>query len=439
MQEILTQPLRIGGVEVAGRLFKAATAETRAEPDGGHVGDDVLDFYEPIARGGTPLIITGNLAITADGAGLYREIAIDADDKLPGLRTLTALVHEHGSKIFAQLNHCGRQVIGHRDPVSASSTRELTYGAKPRPMTVAEIHQATADFAAAAGRAQEAGFDGVQVHFAHGYLLNQFLTPYTNRRTDDYGGTPQKRLRFGVEAVRAVRARVGDGYPIIAKFNGHDMLPGRPGLKTPALVEAAAGLQDAGLDGVEITSGHHESGLPMMRGRFTECFRAMAAGQFRTLPQPRQAIMRALWPVLAGAGNLAWGYREGYHLDYCRQFKARLDIPVICVGGWQHREQIEDAIRGGGCDAVSSARAMIADPLLFRHLVRDGVAAPACSFCNGCMGRLSHLPVDCYDFDVRTRRDAMLAKELGWAPRSAEPITEDRTPPAEAPRSRTRR
>lgn len=411
---ILFQPLRIGSLTVPGRVYKTATSETRASAEG-FVTDELIAFYEPLARGGTPLIITGNIYPRRDGQSTPRMTGADADDKVPGLARLVDAVHRHGSLFFAQVSHCGRQVatrsVGLDRAVSASAVTEPILGTRPRPLAAAEIAEVVAAYAAAAGRCQEAGFDGVQIHAAHGYLVNQFLTPHTNRRKDGYGGDPEGRLRFLLEVFRATRERVGAGYPVILKLNGSDALPLRRGLKTPALVEVARRLEAEGCDAVEVSVGHYESGLPVVRGRFLRLFRGMVRhGSARHLSKPRYLALRATWPLAALAANLLWPYREGFNLRYARQFKRRLATPVLCVGGWQHREAMERAIAAGSCDAVSSARAMIADPYLVRHL-RDGTAGPRCVFCNECAGVVGGLPVDCYHPRVRAEKDRMLAAE----------------------------
>jgi 2,4-dienoyl-CoA reductase-like NADH-dependent reductase (Old Yellow Enzyme family) len=412
----LTSPLRIGALELSGRMFKSATHETRASLEG-FVTDELLEFYEPIAAGGTPLIITGNAYISPGAQGVIRELAVDSDDRLPGLGRLADLVHRHGSRIFGQINHCGRQTARHPDPVSASAVRELSTGTRPRPMRTDEIVETTCDFAAAAERLQLAGFDGVQVHMAHGYLLSQFLTPHTNRRSDGYGGSPDARLRFPREVIAAVRERVGDGWPIIVKLNGHDKLAGRAGLDTTGLVEVAHGLQEAGVDAVEISIGHYESGMYLVRGRFDALFKGLGEGLFAELPPARRRAFALLRPAMAGFGNVAWRYREGFNLEYARRFTSQLRIPVICVGGWQHRSAIEAALNAGDCDAVSAARGFIADPLLYAHLVKNGEPTSACTFCNACVAYAGQVPVDCFEPHVRALRDATLRAELDWRPR----------------------
>ena len=337
----------------------------------------------------------------------------DDDDKIPGLAQLVAAVHAHGSKMFAQLNHCGRQVVprfaGLSEAVSASGVTELVTGTRPRPLTLAEIQRIVERYADAAERCKKAGFDGVQIHAANGYLMSQFLTPYTNRRTDAYGGSPESRVKMLRDVFRGIRSRVGPAFPIIIKMNGSDYLPFRPGLKTHELVEIAAIMEREGVDAIEVSVGHYESGFPMVRGTFGRCLRNMVQGSMSHLPFARRWLFRLLWPLLAFTFNLIWIRREGFNLPYTQEFKRRLSIPVICVGGFLTREAMEAAIRQGRCDIVSAGRAFIADPLLYRHM-RDNEPGPRCVDCNACIGHLGAQPADCYHPVVRAEKDAMLAR-----------------------------
>src|ERR1700751_5303381 len=256
----LLKPLRIGRLNVAGRLYKSATSETRATDDG-HVTDELLEFYEPMVRAGTPLIVTGNLFVSLQSKSAGRQGGIDSDDKKPGLREGGPLVHSGGSLLVAQLSHGGRQMARSSDPgkatVSASSVREPLYGTKPRPLRADEIPALVDAFAAAGARAQDVGFDGVQIHAAHGYLLSEFLTPHTNRRTDEYGGSLDNRMRLVREVFLAIRAPVGDDFPTLLKMNGTDMLPLRKGATTAELVRVAKVLADEGVDAVEVFRVHY--------------------------------------------------------------------------------------------------------------------------------------------------------------------------------------
>ena len=410
---ILFSPLDIGQISLPGRLFKTATAETRGTVDG-FATEAVADFYVPIARGGTPLIITGNIYVSRDGKSAPLQLGADNDDKILALSKVVDAVHEQGAKFFAQLNHCGRQVIPpfaqSPEAFSPSNVKDLLTGTRPKALTVPQIQRLVGQFADAAVRCQRAGFDGVQLHAANGYLLSQFLTPYTNRRTDDYGGTIENRTRFIREIIRAIRARLGTDFPVIVKMNGSDSLPLRNGLKTGELVEAAVILQREGIDAVEISVGHYESGFPMVCGTFDLCLRNMLQGSMSYLPPLRRTLLRVFRPLVTLASNLLWKGRQGYNLDFTPQFKRQLTIPVICVGGFRTREAMEAAIRQGKCDAVSAGRAFIADPYLYRHM-RDNKPGPRCVDCNACVGHLGAQPAECYHPIVKAEKDAMLARE----------------------------
>lgn len=404
----LFAPWRIGSLHLDGRLVKAATSETRASEDG-FVTDELLAFYEPIARAGTPLVITGNLYVSYAGKATRRMCGIDSDDKLAGLRRLTALAHGGGSRIFAQLNHCGRQVANPATgtALSASSVRDPITGTRPRAMTPSEISETVAQFAAAAQRASAAGFDGVQIHMAHGYLLSEFLTPHTNRRRDIYGGSIENRGRFAREVVTAAREQVGADFPLIVRLNGHDFLRGRGGLGTCELVAVARMLEAHGVHAVEISAGHYASGFQMIRGRFDRFFSDMLEhGAGRDIPRGRRCAMRLAGKPAGIVANSLWPKEEGFNLRFAREFKRALGIPVICVGGFHSREAMDAALGRGDCDAVSVGRAMIADPLLWRHLKEERLG-PACSYCNRCIARAGGEPVDCYDPQVRADRDGV--------------------------------
>ena len=410
--KILFDPFALGKLNVPGRVCKTATSETRASEDG-FVTDELLEFYEPIARAGTPLIITGNLYVTEAGKSTYRMCGVDAPDKVPGLKRWADLVHRHGSLLFGQINHCGRQVfakaMGLDSAVSASRVTEKVMGTKPRPLTMSEIKETIGRFALSARYCREAGFDGVQIHAGHGYLINQFLSPYTNRRKDDYGGSFDKRMRFLLDVYRAIREHVGDDYPLIVKIGGADALTGRAGLKTPELVEVARILQEEGLDGVEITVGHYESGFPMIRGTFGDFFKGLMKEGIGWQMTPFRKIGVTLFrQPISWMFDKIWPHYEGFNTHYSTAFKQKLTIPVICVGGFLTRQAATDAINNGLCDAVSVGRAMIADPYLYKHF-KDNTTGPECTFCNGCIARAGRLPVECYDKRVKEAKDKMLA------------------------------
>ncbi len=407
---ILFQPLSIGRLEIAGRVVKTATSETRATEDG-FATKKHIEFYEPMAIAGTPLIITGNIYTSRDGQSTPNQLGADADDKIPALAELTAAAHRHGSRIFAQLSHCGRQVVppfvGLQNAVSASNVMDLSIGTRPRSLTIEEIRHIVDEFGDAASRCKTAQFDGVQIHAGHGYLISQFMTPHTNRRDDEYGGALEGRTKFLRDVYHAVRTRVGADFPVIIKINGSDYLPLRRGLKTRQLVEIARVMEHEGVDAIEVSVGHYESGFPVVRGTFWRCMRGMVSGSVRFLPALWRLFFTLFWPLLAVVCNLIWRPYEGYNLRYARQFKAVLSIPVICVGGFQTRERMEAAIEDRLCDAISCGRSFIADPFLYRHL-KAGISGPKCVYCNACVGHIGSRALDCFHPQVRKEKDAML-------------------------------
>jgi 2,4-dienoyl-CoA reductase-like NADH-dependent reductase (Old Yellow Enzyme family) len=405
----LFSPLTLGPLKASGRVFKSATSETRAD-ESGCVTDDLLSFYEPIAQGGTPLIITGYLYVSEQGKAHPGQAGIDTDDKTAGLRAWAAVLKSRGGLAVAQINHAGRQIGGAKHAVSASDVREPLMGTKPRALRRDELPTVIESYAAGAERAADAGFDGVQIHCAHGYLLSQFLTPHTNRRTDDYGGTLENRARLILEIVRAVRERVGDQLAVLAKINGTDALPLRPGATTAEQVQVASWMQEEGLDAIEISRGHYESGPGMVAGRYGGFLTAQVRhGGATKLPAWRRAAGYTAAPVIERGLSLVWPAKQGFNLPQAQQFTAALEIPVICVGGFVTAEAMSSALDAGRCAAVSVARAMIADPYLYRHLREPDEQAPVCGFCNGCIARAGGTRIDCYSEEIRARRDAMLA------------------------------
>lgn len=416
--KLLFQPIRIGQLELAGRFAKSAYIETMCTEDG-FVTDQLIEHYEEIARGGTPLLMTSAIYFNQYSQAMTRGLALDHDDKIPGLQRLTARVQQYGAKIFAQIYHAGRQAVpsevGRQDAQAPSPQFEPVVGCKPRAMSIDEIRETVRLFGVAAERAKRAGFDGVQIHAAHGYLINAFLTPHTNRRKDEYGGSAENRMRFLVEVYRAVRAQVGPDFPVILKLNGHDDLPLRKGLITTDYVQIARHMQDEGIDAVEVTAGHYESGLTFERGHWKGFFSTLASphGIGRKWPTAKRLLISLLAPVLDAYLNRVSAFRPAFNLPYARAFKQALDIPIICVGGFADQATIEDALNSAGCDMVAVARPIIADPHMYNHM-KAGVTGPRCDFCQGCYARATALPTDCYNPHVKAEQMRMLQAESQW-------------------------
>jgi 2,4-dienoyl-CoA reductase-like NADH-dependent reductase (Old Yellow Enzyme family) len=305
-------------------------------------------------------------------------------------------------------------IAGHtgvHDPVSASSVFEPLMGTRPRALLAEEIPRVVGAFAVAAERCRDAGFDGVQVHAAHGYLLSQFLTPHTNRRRDAFGGTLLKRARIVREVVRETRRRTGPGFALIVKLNGHDRLPGRRGLDTEACVQVARLLEAEGVDAIEVTNGHYESGFAMTAGSFQDFYRELLVnGVGRQMDALRRTSLRLGHRLFDAVSRRLWPPQEGFNLAYSRRFKQVLGIPVICVGGFHTRAAMEAVLAEGAADAISCGRAFIADPWLVEHL-RTGVPGPRCDYCNLCLARSGTTPVDCFNPEVRAQKEKLLVEK----------------------------
>lgn len=397
---MLFDPIRIGPLEVPNRFVKAATSETMADADG-HVTDKHLQFYEPLARGGTGLIITGNVFASPDGRTTPYEGGLHVDAGIPGWKRLVDTVHRHGAKIMAQINHGGRQVMTKAvdvEPVSASDVRDPFLGVTPRPLREEEIHRIQNDFVQATVRAQQAGFDGVQIHAGHGYLINQFLSPYTNRRRDRYGGSRENRLRFLLELYDQCRAKVGKEYPLILKYNGEDKLfPPKRGITIEESVAMARVLAEKGFDAIEVTCAMYESGPYPVRGKFPK--EMFTEGLGRHMSKPVLFLVRGIAPLLSPL----YRYYEGYNVAYAAAIKKAVGVPVIVVGGLQNPSYMEALLKDGKADLVSLARALVADPEL-PNKVRKGRPFAVCSRCNKCIALAGVRSVECFDPEVVRQR-----------------------------------
>ena len=410
----LFEPIKIGNLELSGRMVKSATVETKCTYDG-YVTDELIQYYEEIAQGGTPLIITGATSFNDYSRGVPYQISADDDDKIEGLKRLVDTVHQYDAKIMVQIYHTARQAsvepVGRKDAQAPSAVFEPTLGVKPRAMSIKEIKEAVVLFADAAERCQKAGMDGVQIHAAHGYLISSFLTPHTNRRTDEYGGSFENRMRFLLEVYRAIRERVGGDFPLILKINGSDDLPLRKGLSTKELVKIATRMEQEGIAAVEITAGHYESCTTFERGNWNGYTkRTMTEGPGQSFSWLRRNLMLLFAPVVDYTFNKVAKFSEGFNLSYAQQFTQALSVPVICVGGLSNMNSIQGALDRNECDMVSAARAFVADPYLYKHL-KTNTSGPECDYCNRCFTAAGVQPIACGNEKVNAQRIMMLQVE----------------------------
>lgn len=409
----LFEAIKIGKLELPARLVKSAMVETMCKDDG-TVTEELIQHYREIAEGGTPLIITGAASFNVYSRGVPKQISVGDDQKIAGLKKLADAIHQAGGKIMVQIYHTARQAtpepVGRSIAQAPSSVYEPMVGVKPKAMSLEEIQSTVEEFAQAALRCKKAGMDGIQIHAAHGYLISSFLTPHTNRRKDKYGGSFENRMRFLVEVYRRVRDKVGSEYPIIMKLNGSDDLPFRKGLSTSELVKVAKVMEKEGVDGVEITAGHYESGTTFSRGKWKGYTRAvMINGPGQSMGWMRRRTMLLFAPLMDYFFSKVAAFKPGFNLAYAKAFKESLTIPVICVGGLSNRVLMKDAIKKGYCDMISVARGHIADPYLFTH-IRHNQAGPECDYCNLCFTRAGVEPLKCLNPKVSQVRELMMSE-----------------------------
>jgi len=330
----LSRPICLGGVAVRNRLLMAPL--TTNYGDGrGVVTEKTLGFYEERARGGAGALIFEAVSVSPRTRLVVRQHGLHDDVFLPGLREVTRRVHGHGAAIFVQLCHGGAKAgsaINGVQPLSASEV-PVKVTDIPRAMTREEISQAIEDFASAALRAREAGFDGVELHAAHFYLLSAFLSGYFNHRTDEYGGSVENRARLTCRVVQAVKSRAGEDYPVVCRIHGREALPG--GIDEAEARQIARLLADAGADALHIS-----------------------AAIFPVNPK-----LAASFAIQVG-GPPSKEVPSGCYLSYASTVKQAVGVPVIAVGKLNEPSVAEGVVRDGTADAVAIGRGLIADPYL---------------------------------------------------------------------------
>ena len=350
-QAILSRPLSLrSGASLPNRLAKGAMSEVLADPVTGAPTDRLVRLYERWSRSGAGLLITGHVIIDRGGVGEPGNVVIEDDRHLPGLRRWAETAQAHGARLWMQLNHAGRQTPRRvvRQPVAPSPVGLRGFGgmfARPRALTGDEIEALIGRFAGAAVVARDAGFAGVQVHAAHGYLFSQFLSPLTNQRDDVWGGDLAGRMRFLVETVRAIRAATGPDFGLGVKLNSADFQRG--GFTTDEAMQVAQALDAAGIDLLEVTGGNYES--PAMTG----------SGEL---------------PAAQRASSLR---REAYFLEYAQRIRTVTAVPILLTGGMRTAATMAAAITGGAVDAVGLARPMAFEPDLPAKLLAGAEGAEA--------------------------------------------------------------
>jgi 2,4-dienoyl-CoA reductase-like NADH-dependent reductase (Old Yellow Enzyme family) len=393
---VVFSPCLIGDLEIKNRLVRSATYENAATNDG-KVTEKLISIYRELAAGGVGLIITGTMGVSEKAMSYRFGLGIYDDAFITDLSKIPKAVRDADStcKIIAQVFHPGRQIIPEQpgpkfigslprallayiqrhpellqsggehktsiEPTAPSPVYDAFFERTPRALIVEEINEITDMFAEAIRRAQEAEFDGVQIHAAHGYLLSSFLSPYTNKRDDQYGGSTENRVRILREIYEKATKKVGKDFPILVKINTTDFLPG--GMDVKEATRSAELLEKTGFAAIEtsggmweaVTQGQEELGWPPV-----------------ILPEARTEIRSK--------------EQEAYFLPAAKTLKKTIDCSIILVGGLKSFDRIEQILDSGSADFVSLSRPLIRQPDLPNlWLSGKGPNKAECISCNACL------------------------------------------------------
>lgn len=389
----LFEPVRLGRLPLRNRAIRAAAFEGMAP--GHQVSEALIDYHRAVARGGVGMTTVAYAAVSRSGLAFPHQLWL-RPEAIPGLRRLVETVHAEGARVSVQLGHCGNMarpaLAGGR--ALAPSARFNPYGpSMPRAMTRRDIAEVVAAFGGAVRVARESGFDAVEVHAGHGYLVSQFLSPWTNRRRDEYGGPLANRVRFLREVMAAVRAAAGDRVAVLVKMNLRDGFPG--GMELEDALAVARILQEEGADAL-VLSGGFVSRAPMYIMRGAMPTRVMA----RTISRP---WLRTLVRLFGGWMMPAVPYSDHYFLEDARVVRRAVALPLVYVGGVASLKAAA-AVLAEGFDAIAMARALIREPDFVQRLAREaatGAATPSrCDHCNSCAARIYSTTMACHHRDT---------------------------------------
>lgn len=347
---VVFSKFKMGSLEMPNRLVRSATGEGASEENTGRPTKAIIKHYRKLAEGGIGLIITGHVAVSYEGRCYSRMSSLHTDEFVADYRKIVEVCHEHQTPVVCQLNHGGRQVDPTAKGIRAlcpSSVQSKGTSFLPEELTEKDILRIIDDFGMAAKRSKEAGFDGVQIHSAHGYLISQFNSPLTNRRDDAWGGTPEKRRRFLLDVYKAMRAKVGSNYPILVKQNVADYHP--DGLTFEEALEICRELNKLGIDAIELSGGIAET--------------IMTAFKAKEIMKKHELV---------------------FFEDEAKKVREEVNCPIILTGGIRTLETSERLISENVCDAVGFCRPFIREPDMAKKWHAQEANSAACVTCYRC-------------------------------------------------------
>jgi 2,4-dienoyl-CoA reductase-like NADH-dependent reductase (Old Yellow Enzyme family) len=402
-------PFNIGPVTLRNRIIRSAAFENMAY--GNSPSQDLYDYHVAVARGGVGMTTLAYASVNRSGLSFKGQLWM-RESIVPGLKRITDAVHATGAKCSIQLGHCGNMT--HRStcgcmPVGASGGFNLYSPTFVRGLKLPEIDALVEDFGYAVELARAAGFDCVEIHAGHGYLISQFLSPYTNHRRDAYGGSLENRMRLMQHVIRRVMEAAGDDMGVLVKMNMYDGFRG--GMQEEECLEVARELERLGVHALVLSAGFvSKAPMEVMRG----------AMPLRTMAHyvPR---LQYIWfkPLLLLAGRKLMPtvpYREVYFLEEALKFRAAVKMPLIYVGGMVSRQKMEEVL-ASGFEGIQMARALIRDTDFVNKLRSGEIDRSPCGHSNYCIGRMYTLEMKCNrcvaDLPERLRREVEAA-EVRW-------------------------
>ena len=352
--ESIFSPLKINKMVLRNRFVRSATVDNLGNQ--GMVTDSQLRLYRELSKGEIGLITTGGLFPTQDGQAIPGQLSAHTDEAIPSLRKIVSIVHNNGGKIAAQILHGGgqcRPAVTGLPPVGPSAMVNPNTGIQVRELSGDEIYELVESFAQASRRIIEAGFDAVQLHSAHGWLLSSFLSPATNRREDEWGGVPEKRLKFVRLIYDRIRNLAGPDYPVFIKLGLKDYHP--DGKTLDEGIDSAKQLETQGIDAIEISEG-----------------------------------FEALWNH-----HIRPDAVHPYYLQECSEARKALSLPLILIGGMRNLSDMQAVLDDGIADAISMCRPFINDPHLVRKFLEGLTDRSDCNSCNDCYEQMLQGNIRC--------------------------------------------
>ncbi|MBR7021850.1 MAG: NADH:flavin oxidoreductase [Bacteroidales bacterium] len=387
-KSIIFTPCEIGPITLRNRVIRSAAFENMTYAN--CPSDDLYSYHTAVARGGVGMTTVAYAAVNRSGLSFNGQLWM-REEIVPELKSLTDSVHSYGAKASIQLGHCGNMT--HRStcggmPVGASGGFNLYSPTFVRKLRKSEIYKLVLDFGKAVDLARKAGFDSVEIHAGHGYLISQFLSPYTNHRRDEFGGTLDNRMRFMRLVIEEVMRTAGNDMAVVVKVNMHDGF--KKGMQQEECLEVAKELERLGVHALVLTAGFvSKAPMEVMRG-------AMPLKTLRYYMDPKK-----FWWLKAGLALFGRKmiptvpFSEGYFLEEAKVFRKNLKLPLIYVGGMVSREKMEEVLDSGFV-ALQMARALINDTEFVNKLHSGELTRSECKHSNYCIGRMYTLEMKCH-------------------------------------------